>query len=373
VQYTNPAGYPPIEHGVGLFVEAGCDVVLLAVVGAADRLRFTDRPHVRVRIMRGARPGWRQKLHYARFLLWACWWAWRWAPTCVYLSDPLAAPAGVLAARLLGRRVVYHEHDAPASARPTRFFRGVLAARRAVARRAIVSVVPNAARAAAFADETGATRVLVVWNCPRRSEVTPPRQPWMPPIVRVVYQGSIVPARLPMAVIDAVGRVPAADLTIVGYETAGAPGYGRTLLERAARAGAAGRVRLAGTTPTRAELMRDCATFDVGLSLLPDEGGDLNEAHMTGASNKPFDYLACGLAVLVSDRPDWRAFYVDAGVARACQPDSVESIADALTWFATHGDAMRAMGERGRQRVAEAWCYDEVFAPVLEAALRGVR
>jgi glycosyltransferase involved in cell wall biosynthesis len=249
----------------------------------------------------------------------------------------------------------------------------VLAARRGLARRAVVSVVPNAARAAAFTRDTGASRVVVVWNCPRRGEVLQPREPWAPPVVRVLYQGSIVPARLPLTVIDALGRVPAAELTIVGYETAGSPGYGRTLLDRAARVGAAGRLRLAGATPSRAELMRNCAAFDVGLSLLPERGADENEEHMTGASNKPFDYLACGLAVLVSDRPDWRAFYVTEGVARACRPDSVESIADALTWCATHGAEMRAMGERGRQRIAAAWCYDVAFAPVLEAALQGGR
>jgi glycosyltransferase involved in cell wall biosynthesis len=373
VQYTNPAGYPPIEHSAGLFVDAGCDVVLLAVVSAQDRLRFTERPHVRVRVMRAARPGWRQKLHYVRFLVWTCWWAWRWAPTCVYVSDPLGAPAGVLAARLLRRRVIYHEHDAPSYAQPTWFFRRILAARRALARRAVVSVIPNAARAETFARDTGASRVAVVWNCPRRDEVVPRRAEPVSSVLHVLYQGSIVPARLPEEMIEAVGRVPAVDLTIVGYETAGAPGYGRVLLDIAARVGAAERVRVAGTTPTRADLMRDCATFDVGLSLLPEEGGDVNEEHMTGASNKPFDYLACGLAVLVTDRPDWRAFYVDPGYARACHAHSVESLVEAFAWFAAHGAETRAMGERGRQRIADAWCYDEMFAPVLDMALHGVQ
>jgi glycosyltransferase involved in cell wall biosynthesis len=373
VQYTNPAGYPPIEHSVGLFVDAGCDVILLAVVGAGDRLRFSERPHVRVRIMRAARPGWRQKLHYARFLAWTCWWAWRWAPTCVYVSDPLGAPAGVLAARLFRRRVIYHEHDAPSYAQPTRFFQLVLSARRTLARHAVVSVVPNAARAETFTRDTGARHVVVVWNCPRRNEVTPPRAEPMSQVLRVLYQGSIVPARLPHAVIEAVGRVPSVELTVVGYETAGAPDYGQSLLDVAERVGAADRVRVAGTTPTRAELMRDCAAFDVGLSLLPERGGDVNEEHMTGASNKPFDYLACGLAVLVTDRPDWRAFYVEPGFARACRPHSAESVADAFAWFAAHGDETRAMGERGRRRIAEAWCYDEMFAPVLDMALHGVR
>ena len=87
--------------------------------------------------------------------------------------------------------------------------------------------------------------------------------------------------------------------------------------------------------------------------------------HMTGASNKAFDYLAVGVAVLVSDLPDWRAFYVDPGYAFACDPNRADSIAVALQRFLDDPARMRAMGERGRQRVLTDWNYENLFAPVM--------
>jgi glycosyltransferase involved in cell wall biosynthesis len=87
---------------------------------------------------------------------------------------------------------------------------------------------------------------------------------------------------------------------------------------------------------------------------------------MVGASNKPFDYLSSGLALLVSDLPDWRTNYVEMGYGLACDPDDPESIATALRWFLNHQVEMRAMGERGRQRIATEWNYEKEFLPILE-------
>ena len=88
---------------------------------------------------------------------------------------------------------------------------------------------------------------------------------------------------------------------------------------------------------------------------------------MTGASNKPFDYMAAGLALLVSDRPDWRDMFVGPGYARACDPTDPASIAAALTWFLDHPAERRAMGARGRAKIAAEWNYDTAFAPVMSA------
>jgi glycosyltransferase involved in cell wall biosynthesis len=99
---------------------------------------------------------------------------------------------------------------------------------------------------------------------------------------------------------------------------------------------------------------------------MPTDSQDPNLQFMVGASNKPFDYLACGLALLVSDLPSWRQLYVDASYGLVCDPDDPASIAAALLWFLEHPDDQRAMGERGRQRVATEWNYEHQFAPVLE-------
>ena len=104
---------------------------------------------------------------------------------------------------------------------------------------------------------------------------------------------------------------------------------------------------------------------------MPCHNSDLNLAHMTGASNKPFDYMAAGLALLVSDRPDWRDMFVAPGYGRACDPTDPASIASALTWFLDHPAERRAMAARGRAKIAAEWNYDSAFAPVMSALAHG--
>jgi glycosyltransferase involved in cell wall biosynthesis len=91
---------------------------------------------------------------------------------------------------------------------------------------------------------------------------------------------------------------------------------------------------------------------------------------MTGASNKPFDYLACGLPLVVSDLPDWKQMYVEPGYALACNPEDVNSIADVLRWYLEHPLEMKAMGEKGRQRILNEWNYETQFDPVFKQLSR---
>jgi glycosyltransferase involved in cell wall biosynthesis len=101
------------------------------------------------------------------------------------------------------------------------------------------------------------------------------------------------------------------------------------------------------------------------MALLPITSEDVNERAMVGASNKVFDYLACGLAVLVGNMPVWRETFAEAGFGRTCDPASPESIARALGWLLDHPEERVAMGRRGRQRIAADWNYEHQFAPVL--------
>jgi spore maturation protein CgeB len=100
---------------------------------------------------------------------------------------------------------------------------------------------------------------------------------------------------------------------------------------------------------------------------MPMTTDDINMRAMTGASNKAFDYLACGLALLVSDLADWRSFFVDPGYALACNPNNATSIVEALGKYVSDPHSLRAMGERGRRRIAAEWNYETQFGPVYEA------
>jgi len=367
VQYTNPGGYPPIEHGAHELADAGFDVVMLGLDNHGGALALKPHRRIRVLLRPVAAEGWRQKLHYTWFAVWAVYWTLRWRPRWIYASDPLSCPIA-LVLRWLGPRVVYHEHDSPspAASPQSAFARVVQKARRSVARHAALCVLPNARRTDVFCETTGCTRALTVWNTPMAAEADTPRGR-ATAAVRVLYHGSIVPSRLPMTVLDAIARLPEGlTLSIAGYETAGHRGYVQDLMNHAAALGISHRVEVPGIQITREDLLRHCATGTVGLALMPGDSPDINLQEMVGASNKPFDYMACGLALLVSDLPDWRETYVATGFARACDPSSADSIERQLRWFLEHPVETAEMGSRGRDQIRRVWNYETAFAPVLE-------
>ena len=93
-------------------------------------------------------------------------------------------------------------------------------------------------------------------------------------------------------------------------------------------------------------------------------------SHMAGASNKPFDYMAAGLALLVSDLPDWTRMFVDPGFARAVDPTSADSLIAALRWFIRPSGGAPGMAGRARAKIEAEWNYETVFAPILEGIVR---
>jgi glycosyltransferase involved in cell wall biosynthesis len=182
------------------------------------------------------------------------------------------------------------------------------------------------------------------------------------------YHGSITPERLPESVIDAVARFNGRiRLGVAGYEAPGAIGYVGRLQARAGDADGAPIVRYAGRIPAHEMLLRHASESHVGLSLMPLDSSDVNMRHMTGASNKAFDYLSVGLPLLVSDLPDWRRFYVTPGFGLACDPGDPASIERALAWFVEHPEERRDMGAAGRRKVVESWNYEAQFQPVFRA------
>lgn len=370
VHYSNPCGHSPLEHSTRLLAESGWEILFLCT-GAfgADALRFPEHPRIKMLRMPYQAPGWRQKVHYIRFIIWTLVWAIRWRPAWAYASDVLACVPALLLSYLPGIRVVYHEHDSPAEEHPTSAFAKIcLRARRSLAARVRLNVLPNEQRAERFQrDLRPKGDVLTVWNCPRRFEAMSGRSSPTGDSFNVVYQGSVVPVRLPPTILEALTLVPdRVHLQVVGYETIGHPGYADQLRAVARRLGIDHRIEFRGTVPLRADMLVRCRRGDVGLSLMPlTEERETRE--MIGASIKAFDYLACGVPLLVSDHPAWRRFYVEPGFARACDPQDPASIAEALTWFLEHPAEAWQMGECARKRILGDWNYETQFAPVFRA------
>ncbi|MGH7969844.1 MAG: glycosyltransferase family protein [Limisphaerales bacterium] len=376
IQYTNPAGYPPLQHSSRLLARAGWDVLFLGT-SAPGTASLEMPPHPRITVRRRPAPpaGPQQKLHFASFTLWCLLTALRFRPFWLYASDPLSCPVALLLSHLPGIKVLYHEHDSPAAAADRFAFRhAVLPARRRLAHRATACVLPNAARALQFQKETATNRpIFAVWNCPSRDEAhAEPCDDPRPPVPRspepvLHYHGNISPDLVPLSVIAALALVPRLRLRVIGYTTAGHHAY-PALLERTARAaGVWDRLDLTGPLP-RDKALAAARTATIGLALTPlaAPGRNPNFASMAGASNKAFEYLACGLPLLVSNLADWRELFVGRGYAVAVDPDDHARIAGALRWLLDNPDHARRLGQRGRQIIHTEWNYETQFRPVLD-------
>jgi len=367
VQYTNPGAYPPIVRGAQLLADSGAEVSLLGVrIPGLEALDAPEHPGVGIRLLGGGTGAAGVKARYARFAGWAAEKGVRWRPDWIYASDVLAAPVALGVAALTGARVIYHEHDAPASDGRSWAFRRCLAARERLLRTADVVVAPNAERAARLSRLAGGRDVITAWNCPRRPIARPERRDDGAGPLRVVYRGSINGERFPPAIVAALARDAAVQLDVVAYETEGSRGYIDHLTTLAADHGVRDRFHVHGTLRV-ADADAIAAQSHVGLALMPMESADENMRHMTGASNKVFEYLASGLVPIVSDLPDWQSTFVGPGYAVACDPRRDESISAIFGWARQNRPALRAIAERGWDRIQDDWNYETQFAPIVRA------
>jgi glycosyltransferase involved in cell wall biosynthesis len=367
VQAADAAFYPPIIHAAGLMAETGWRVCVLSAPIAGTKLEFPRSPGIELR-RTPARPSHvMTRAAYATYMAAAVRFAGVRRPDIVYASDPLGAGPGLLAARLAGARLVYHEHDTP---NPGALHPFAARLRRMAACRAAAVVFPNEMRARIARAELGVPddRLHVVWNMPRRAELPPWEEGPDEPLL-LYYHGNVSPVLLPEPVIEAVRQFGGrARLLIAGYEAPGASGYIKHLL-RYGQPGPDSPIHYLGPFP-RGDLLGVAARAHVGITVLAGDADNFNIRYLAGASNKPFDYMAAGLALLVSDLPDWRSMLVAPGYARSCDPADPASIKAALSWFIDHPEARRAMGMRGRARIAADWNYDTAFPAVIASALQ---
>ncbi len=371
IQFTDPAAYPPLEHSALLLAARSWDVLFLGTSAlGSPRFEMASHPRVRVHKMRLMQPGWKQKTSYIVFFLWILFWTLRWRPHWIYASDPLAAPLAWLLQKLTKVRVVYHEHDSPSLEQPlSGFMKKVLTYRKRLGRDADLCVLPQRERLLNFVEETKRLKpTFCVWNCPRVEEI-PERHCDQGGELAMYYHGSINRVRLPTQMIIAASRLsPLVRLQVVGYETEG--GYVEELTRSASENGAATLIEFRGVMRRR-DLFRCASRAHIGICLMPKHSDDINLRHMVGASNKAFDYMACGLPLLVSDLPEWVSTFVEPGYALACDPDDPDSIEVALRWFLDHPTERRDMGRRCRDKIQRGWNYETRFANVLAAIENG--
>jgi len=367
IQFTDPAAYPPLEHSSRLLANRGWEILVLGISTRGEpSLRLPAHPCIRVKKIKLFQGGWGQKAQYILFFFVTLYWTWRWKPHWLYASDPLVCPAIWWIRKFLSVKVVYHEHDSPdLDIAHTRFMKKVLNYRKKVANYSELCVLPQHTRLLQFIETTQRSRPTVcVWNCPRLDEIQNVNSSANRGLI-IYYHGNVSSDLLPGNLIVAASRFKGAiRVQAAGYEAAGSPGYLQSLTTLATNHGMIKELEYLGAM-SRKELFRCASKAHVGLSLMPKHSNNYNLGHMVGASNKVFDYMACGLAVLVSDLPEWVSAFVEPGYGRACDPDDPDSIETELRWFLDHPEERREMGRKCQDRIREAWNYETMFAGVL--------
>ena len=324
------------------------------------------------RMLKWVAPGIRQKLHFLRFVLWTIVASIRERADLIYCSDPFSTPSGVLL-RKMGFRVIYHEHDSPNPGEESNLPSLIVWTRRKLLCEASLVIFPNELRlkrAQKWSASDAPARV--VWNCPSKKELgivgeaksneTDENQ-----TLRLYYHGTLVPDRLPLTILDGISICDSkVELTLVGYTTIGSNTYDKVMKEYASDLGISDCIHFKGTLPTRYDVMIECRKHDVGIVLFTGETWGIYATEMAGASNKPFDYLSQGIAVLVPDLPAWKNLYVKNNCAIEANPDDAGALAELFDWLAKHRKEVQKMGRKGREMIEREWNYEKQFQPVLE-------
>src|SRR5262249_35185681 len=114
VQFTDPAGYPPLEHSSRILADRGWEVLFLGTGSSSNHgLRFPPHDRITIKTLKFVAPGIAQKIQYLRFCIWVLIQYVLWRPQWVYASDALACPVAWLLQTVARARIIYHEHDSP--------------------------------------------------------------------------------------------------------------------------------------------------------------------------------------------------------------------------------------------------------------------
>ena len=307
--YNNPDGYPPIVNSARLLAAEGYGLdILCREYGPQWGIPYPAG----VTLHRIAPPSTSSLVAYFHFI----WQAWRQADrnASIFVGHDMH---GFLPAYLLARRkrkpVIYHCHDFVIdNARLALGGRLVKAFEQRYARQADLVIVPDAARAAVMARALGLERPpLVVANAPLQANQASGdtlRQALARlglQFEQVLFrQGRIGPGH---ALENTLRSMPHWADERWGFVVMGLveDAYRQALRQLAQEMGAAGRFvilppvaydQVAAYTPAAA----------AGHALY--DPIHVNNQHITTASNKIMEYLAAGVPLLVSDRPDLRRF-----------------------------------------------------------------
>ncbi len=291
-------------------------------------------------------------------------------PAVAYAYEPHALSALALAG--CRAKVVYHRHEledaGPFVWGSIQSWVQALARRRG--RQASLVVFPEEHRAEMYQRAVGDPRsALIVPNFPLLAAFPAP-SPW-PALLEarwqqkvVLYRGSLGPGNGILQMVRALPHLdPGVSLRLCGSAD---PRFVQEFEGIAAELGVAGRLRYDGFVPFD-RLNRETLAAAAGTVLYQPTGVN-NEFNAT-ATNKLYEYAACGVPVVVPSSPTYRSFFAGESWVEHAQPDDPAAVAAAIQRLFVDRGRYEERCRAARRAFEERFNYEIVFAPLLERIL----
>ena len=78
--------------------------------------------------------------------------------------------------------------------------------------------------------------------------------------------------------------------------------------------------------------------------------------HLNCMPNKSFEYMICGLPIIMSDFPYWKGLYSSSSLF--VNPNSVDEIKQKIEWVVNNKQAAKELGEKGKKEVLEKYSWE---------------
>jgi len=296
-------------------------------------------------------------------------------PALVLAYEPHALVATFLAGRHRG--VVYqrHEIEDPEPLNPKSLQSWVRHTALRLSRHTDLVVFPEARRAALHQRLTHDARPpLIVPNYPRR-ETFPQPANW-PSLLRrrretrqLLYRGALGPDNGITQMIRCLPDI-APDLTLRLCGTV-RPAFAEELTALADSLGVRARVQLSGFIPSYEQLNRETPEALVGFVLR--QPVKTNLIFNATATNKLYEYAACGVPTVVPDNPAYREALAGESWVAFADPTDPRSVAAAVTRLLDDEDAYDARSRAARAAFDARFHFESGFAPLRDALLRLAR
>lgn len=193
----------------------------------------------------------------------------------------------------------------------------------------------------------------VVRNLPLYSQF--PVMPQTSPLKTILYQGSVNIGRGLELMIDAMPMIPGAQLVVVGGGDVLAH-----LQDKVMKMKLGDSVRFVGKVPF--ESLRSY-TLNAQLGISLEE--NLGLSYFYALPNKIFDYIQCGIPVLVSDLPEMRRIVSHYGVGRILEQRTPESLASICNEM-LNNDSLRQQWQANALDAAHELCWENEKQSVID-------